>query len=135
RRYGLQRSEGVLLRYLSQFHNTLVQSIPESARDDELWDAIGFFRAMLARVDSSLVEEWEEILRPGAVRPDRPAPPPRPYDLARHPRALAARIRGELHQLVRALAARDWEAAVASVQANPEDPWDEARFEAALAPF
>jgi len=135
RRYGLQRSEGALLRYLSQFHNTLVQSIPESARDDELWEAIGFFRALLARVDSSLVEEWEERLRPGAARPDRPAPPPRPYDLARHPRALAARIRGELHQLVRALAARDWEAAVASVQADPDDPWDEARFEAALAPF
>src|SRR5690606_36324619 len=92
RRYGLQRSEGVLLRYLSQFHNTLVQSIPESARDDELWEAIGFFRAMLARVESSLVEVWEERLRPGEARADRPAPP-QPYDLARHPRALAARGR------------------------------------------
>src|SRR5690606_10395076 len=135
RRYGLQRSEGVLLRYLSQFHNTLVQSIPESARDDELWEAIGFFRAMLARVDSSLVEEWEERLRPGAARPDRAAPPPRPYDLARDRRARAAGNRGERHQLVRELGARDWEAAAASVQGDPEDPWDEARFAAALAPF
>jgi hypothetical protein len=134
RRYGLQRSEGLLLRYLSQFHNTLLQSIPESARDDELWDAIGFFRALLARVDSSLVEEWEERMRPGEVRPERAAAP-EPYDLARHPRALAARIRGELHQLVRALAARDWEAAVGCVRADPEDPWDEARFERELAPF
>lgn len=137
RRYGLQRSEGLLLRYLSQFHNVLVQSVPEAARDDELWDAIGFFRAMLARVDSSLVEEWEERMRPGGDSPrsDRPAPSPQPYDLARHPRALAARVRGELHQLVRALAARDWAAAAASVRADPEDPWDEARFERALAPF
>jgi hypothetical protein len=143
RRYGIQRSEGLLLRYLSQFHNVLVQTVPESARDDELWDAIGFFRAMLARVDSSLVEEWEERMRPAAEgaldrsgrRPDRPAPPPQPYDLARHPRALAARVRGELHQLVRALAARDWEAAVASVRPDPDDAWDEARFERELAPF
>lgn len=143
RRYGIQRSEGLLLRYLSQFHNVLVQSVPEAARDDELWDAIGFFRALLARVDSSLVEEWEERLRPGAEsaldpsgrRRDRPAPAPQPYDLARHPRALAARVRGELHQLVRALAARDWEAAAACVRADPGDPWDEARFERALAPF
>ena len=134
RRYGLQRSEGLLLRYLSQFHNTLVQSIPEAARNDELWDAIGFFRAMLARVDSSLVEEWEERMRPGETKPDRAAAP-QPYDLARHPRALAARIRGELHQLVRALAERDWEAAVGCVRANPEDRWDEARFERELAPF
>jgi hypothetical protein len=134
RRYGIQRSEGLLLRYLSQFHNTLVQSVPEAARDDELWDAIGFFRAMLARVDSSLVEEWEERMRPGEARPDRPAHT-QPYDLARHPRALAARVRGELHQLVRALAARDWEAAAASVCPDPDDPWDEARFERELAPF
>lgn len=142
RRYGIQRSEGLLLRYLSQFHNTLVQSIPETARDDELWDVIGFFRALLARVDSSLVEEWEERLRPdreGAPdakgrRTDRPQAP-RPYDLARHPRALAARVRGELHQLVRALAARDWEAAAASVRPDPEDPWDATRFERELAPF
>ena len=31
RRYGLERSEGLLLRYLSQVHNTLVHSVPESA--------------------------------------------------------------------------------------------------------
>jgi hypothetical protein len=135
RRYGIQRSEGLLLRYLSQFHNALVQSLPEAARNDELWDAIGFFRAMLARVDSSLVEEWEERMRPGESRPDRPAPAPQPYDLARHPRALAARVRGELHQLVRALSARDWEAAVACVSPDPDDRWDEARFEQALVPF
>src|SRR5690606_3995890 len=134
RRYGIQRSEGLLLRYLSQFHNTLVQTIPESARDDELWDAIGFFRAMLARVDSSRVEEGEERMRPGEARADRPAPP-QPYDLARHPRALAARVRGELHQLVRALAARDWEAAAASVRQDADDPGDEARSERAPAPF
>jgi len=143
RRYAIQRSEGLLLRYLSQFHNTLVQGVPEAARDDELWDAIGFFRAMLARVDSSLVEEWEERMRPAAEgsldpsgrRADRPAPAPQPYDLARHPRALAARVRGELQQLVRELATRSWEAAAASVRADPDDPWDEARFERELAPF
>jgi len=104
--------------------------VPESARDDELWDAIGFFRALLARVDSSLVEEWEERMRPGdraspldpsGRGPDRPAAP-QPYDLARHPRALAARVRGELHLLVRALAERDWEAAAASVRPDPDDP-------------
>jgi hypothetical protein len=134
RRYGIQRSEGLLLRYLSQLHNTLVRSVPEAARDDELWDAIGFFRALLARVDSSLVEEWEELLRPGERAPERPRAP-QPYDLARHPRALAARLRGELHQLVRALAASDFEAAVGCVRPDPEDPWDAARFEAALAPF
>jgi superfamily II RNA helicase len=136
RRYGLQRSEGVLLRYLSQLYNAVARSVPESARDEELWDAIGFFRALLARVDSSLVEEWEERVGPGrAAGPAVAPPPPQPYDLARHPRALAARLRAELHQLVRALAARDFEAAAGCVRQDAEDGWDAARFEAALAPF
>jgi hypothetical protein len=135
RRYGIQRSEGLLLRYLSQLHNALVRSVPEAARDAELWDAIGFFRAMLARVDSSLVEEWEERAAPGQRAAGAPAPAPQPYDLARHPRALAARVRAELRQLVRALAARDFEAAAGCVRQDPEDPWDAARFETALAPF
>jgi superfamily II RNA helicase len=135
RRYGIQRSEGLLLRYLSQLHNVLVRSLPEAARNDELWDAIGFFRAMLARVDSSLVEEWEDRVRPGAAPAAGPAPPPQPLDLARHPRALAARVRGELNQLVRALAEGDYEAAAGCVRLDPSNPWVGARFEAALAPF
>jgi len=47
-------------------------------------------------------------------------------------------VRAEMHLLVRAIAARDWEEAAASIRQDPEDPegpWDEARFEAALAPF
>ena len=40
-----------------------------------------------------------------------------------------------MHLLVKALADRDWEDAAALVAQDPEDPWDEPRFEAALAPF
>ena len=56
-------------------------------------------------------------------------------DLARHPKALAARIRAELHLLVRALAAGRFEDAAGCVRQDPDDVWDAARFEAALAPF
>ncbi len=135
-RYGMQRMEGTLLRYLSQVHGTLARSVPESARTDALEDVIAYLRALIARVDSSLVEEWESRMQPGApVRADRPPPPPRKLDLARHPKALAGRVRAEMHQLVRALATGAWEDAAACVRPDPEDPWDAARFEAALAPF
>jgi hypothetical protein len=136
RRYGIQRSEGLLLRYLSQLHNVLARSLPEAARDEELWDAIGFFRALLARVDSSLVEEWEDRLAGAADRRGEAArSEPQPYDLVRHPRALLARVRAELHQLVRALATGDLETAVGCVRQHPDDVWDAARFESELAPF
>ncbi len=135
RRYGIERSEGLLLRYLSQLHNTLVQSVPEFARNEEIEDAIGFFRAMLGRVDSSLVEEWESRTSPGIPRAGVPPPRPEPLDLARHPRALQARVRAELHGVVRALAQGHYEDAAAGLRQDPDAPWDAARLEAALEPY
>ena len=143
RRYGLQRSEGVLLRYLSQLYKTLDQSVPEPAKSEGVWDALGFFRALLDLTDTSLLEEWESLLHPElrlAERAAREAAREALWirDLLANPRAFAARVRAEMHLLVRAVAARDWEEAAASIRQDledPEGPWDEARFEAALAPF
>jgi superfamily II DNA/RNA helicase len=136
REYGVERSEGLLLRYLSRVHNTLVQNVPEAAKTEEVYDIAAFLRAMLQRVDSSLLEAWETLLRPeqrealAAGEPQRP-----PFDLALHPEILAARVRAELHGLVRALAAGEFEEAAACVRHDPADPWDAARFAEALAPF
>ncbi len=64
KRYGLQRSEGVLLRYLSQLYKTLDQNVPEPAKTEGVWDALGFFRALVETTDSSLLEEWQGLLHP-----------------------------------------------------------------------
>ena len=137
RRYSAERSEGLLLRYLGQVHNTLVQSVPEFSRDDEIVDAIGFFRAMIARVDSSLFEAWEGMqtaTMPSKTRHATRPPPPRRVDLARDPRRLAARVRAEMHQVVRALSTRDYEAAAAAL--SPGDAaLTAAEVEERLAPF
>ncbi len=50
-------------------------------------------------------------------------------------RAFRARVRSELYLLLRCLADRRYEEAVACVHEDRDDPWDAARFEAALAPF
>jgi hypothetical protein len=137
RDYEIARSEGLLLRYLSQVHNTLVQNVPEEAKTEELYDAIAFLRTMLQRVDASLVEAWEKLLRPAAGLPAREgeAAAPPGFDLAQQPKALAARVRAELHAFVRDLAAGDAEAASLRLRQDPEDPWDAARLDAALLPF
>jgi superfamily II DNA/RNA helicase len=132
RDYGLARSEGVLLRYLSQVHNALGKSVPVGARTEEVFDVIAFFRTMLGGVDSSLVEAWETLLHP---EPERPREAPPPFDLAQEPRLLAARARSEMHALARALAEGDYESAAAAVLQDPDEPWDAQRFESALAPF
>jgi hypothetical protein len=136
--YGVARSEGALLRYLSQVHNTLAKSVPETAKTDAVYDAIAFLHATLQRVDSSLVDAWQELLEPGTaqVRAD-PAPLP-PFDLARHVKLLAARARTEMHELVHALAAEDYAQAVLLTKPGFDEhgePWSEENFRAALVPF
>ena len=131
RRYGIARMEGVLLRYLSQVHSTLARNMPESARNDELIEVIAFFRAMLARIDSSLVEEWESLVNPSEAHgpTDEVVPDRAPRKLDR--KSFEARVRAELHQLVQALSRADYEGAALCVAG---DDWDAARFEAELAP-
>jgi hypothetical protein len=48
---------------------------------------------------------------------------------------LRSRIRSELHMLVKALAAKEWEEAAACLRADVEEPWTPERLEHALAPF
>ncbi len=125
REYELQRSEGLFLRYLSEAYKTLVQTVPESYRNDELLDVIAFLRATVRGVDSSLVDEWERLrdpayqarlVDPGAAVAALGPPPP-----WADPRAFAARLRNELHALLVALARKDPEAALAALA--PGDEW------------
>lgn len=136
--YGLARSEGVLLRYLSQAYKTLVQNVPEGYRDEAIEDVIAYLRATLARVDSSLVREWERMVAGGSSKRreieavEELEPPPR--DVAADPKAFGARVRAELHGVVKALALRDPEEALAGLCPDPADPWTVERLEQALAP-
>jgi hypothetical protein len=136
RDYGLQRSEGVLLRYLSQAYKALVQTIPEPTRTDELDDIIDQLRAMLRAVDSSLLDEWQSLREtPDGVKlvPLSSAPAPA---LSESPRALAVRVRGELHRLLGALARKDWAAAAALIRPTPDaEPWTAERIAAELSPL
>jgi len=65
--YGLKRSEGVVLRYLSDVYKGLVQNIPEDAKTDDLDDLIAWLGALVRQVDSSLIDEWERLLHPEDV--------------------------------------------------------------------
>ncbi|MBC7396939.1 MAG: DUF3516 domain-containing protein, partial [Bdellovibrionales bacterium] len=62
--YDLERVEGLLLRYLSEVYKVLLQTIPEPAKTDELVAIIDYLRTLLKDVDSSLVEEWENLRTP-----------------------------------------------------------------------
>ena len=132
RELGLERIEGTLLRYVSEGFKTLVKTVPQKLRTDELMDVIAFFRTALARVDSSLIQEWEKLMYgEGAAASDVEEV----VDISKDKKALRARIRAELHAIARALSIGDWEEAAAACWPDPEEPWTATRFEQAMAPF
>ncbi|MBX7080227.1 MAG: DUF3516 domain-containing protein [Nannocystaceae bacterium] len=137
REYGLQRSEGVLLRYLTQAYKTLAQNVPEGLKTEPVQELEAWLHAMLARVDDTLLREWERMLAvasgdTAALDPSHALPP---ADPAADPRRFAVRVRAELHALVAALARGEYEEAVASVREEPDDRWSVERLAAALQPF
>ena len=61
RRYDLQRSEGVVLRYLSRLFKVLSRGVPDRFKTDAVFDQLSYFHDLLTRVDSSLLSEWERL--------------------------------------------------------------------------
>jgi len=115
--------------------------VPERAQTKGVLDTLGFFRTLLQHTDTSLIEEWESLLHP-ELRLPRERRKAREAlwidELLKDPKVFESRVRAEMHLLLRALAAKDWEEAAASIRLDPDDPegsWTEERFETALAPF
>lgn len=56
---GIARSEGTLLRYLSDAYRALDKTIPQAKKNEELNSIIDWLSVVVRTVDSSLVDEWE----------------------------------------------------------------------------
>ena len=59
-RYNIARSEGTLLRYLSDAYRALSRTVPPEKRDERLDDIVAWLRVLVRSIDSSLVDEWEQ---------------------------------------------------------------------------
>ena len=108
--YGLARSEGLLLRYLTDAYRTLRHTVPESLRTEELEDLLEWLGELVRQTDSSLLDEWEDLVNPAGAGPmvEDLGPPVRP--LTANVRAFTVMIRNAMFHRVE-LAARDrWEA-------------------------
>jgi superfamily II RNA helicase len=112
RDYGLARSEGVLLRYLSQAYKTLIQNVPNAIDNEQLADIAAYLETTLKQTDSSLLDEWTEMKNPNA-KMETAAVAPREnklvIDFTKNKKALGAKVRAEMHQLVARLARKSHE--------------------------
>lgn len=123
RRYGLQRSEGVLLRHLSQVFKVLLQTVPDNAKTDPVLDMQDFLRDLITITDSSLLDEWERLRDPD-YQPDAKAElPTRPatYDITRDSIAFQRLIRSSIFNFLRDIRFGDH---------DPDGPSFDAFFEA-----
>lgn len=138
RDFGLQRSEGVLLRYLSEVYKTLLQTVPEALRTDELEEVIAQLRVMLRAVDSSLLDEWERMRHPELMKVVAPEEVKlggmTTFDPTRDMKRFTARIRAELHRLLKALGTKDYEEATAAIF-QTDGEWPAARIAQELEPY
>ena len=83
RRYRLERSEGLVLRYLTDAWRSLDRSLPDDVYTDELEDVIEWLGELIRATDATLLDEWTRLagrpvhdhLAPTAPDVRRPFPP------------------------------------------------------------
>lgn len=129
-RYQVARSEGLVLRYLTDAYRALRQTVPASYRTGELELLVEWLGETVRQVDSSLLDEWEALADPAhastQVSHHEPPPPPRP--LSQQGRVFEVMVRNALWRRVE-LVARDDVPALAALDEDADwgrDEWDRA---------
>ena len=140
--YELHRAEGVLLRHLNSVFKVLAQTVPDSAKNDQVREMELYLGTMIRQVDSSLLDEWEKMRDPNyrpnetkEVRP--PGADEAAADITRDTKAFTAAIRNRIFTFLRGLVIEDYEAALAILTLRSQaSPIDEplTRLSATLSP-
>ena len=133
RAYGLERAEGVLLRYLSEVYKVLAQTVPPSAKTQEVTEIEEYLRVLVRSVDSSLIDEWERMRHmetvPASQGVQMPEASVRP-SLVDNEKAFLALVRNACFSVLRYIAHGEDSSAVESL--NMPDAWNVGRLVGAL---
>ncbi|MBS1265488.1 MAG: putative helicase HelY [Acidimicrobiaceae bacterium] len=136
--HGLKRSEGVVLRYLTQAYKAVVQNVPDEEKTEELRDLEAWLGETVRQVDSSLIDEWEKLRNPDPddTGPIEGAGPERP-DVTTSVRAFRVMVRNEVFRWVQLLSRRSGEATdvLAEVPSVGDTTWNADSIREAIAPY
>jgi superfamily II RNA helicase len=105
--YQLARSEGVLLRYLTDAYKALRQTIPQEDRTDSLQDIVVWLGEIIEQTDSSLLDEWEALAAGKAPEDAAEEIAKAPSRLTDHERAFKVMVRNQLFRRVKLFGAED----------------------------
>ena len=110
REYELQRIEGLLLRYLSEVFKVIEQTVPDTAKTDEVKAMAVYFGTIVRQTDSSLIDDWEKLrssqtsvrtLNTQGLEPD----------LMQDLKSFTLIVRNEIHRFLKLLALKDYQLA------------------------
>ncbi|MYU11258.1 DUF3516 domain-containing protein [Streptomyces sp. SID8361] len=127
--YDLARTEGIVLRYLAGAYKALDHTVPDDLKSDDFQDIIAWLGEMVRQVDSSLLDEWEQLANPeeeSAEEAQERADQVRP--VTANARAFRVLVRNAMFRRVE-LAALDKVAELGEMDADSgwdEDAWAEA---------
>ncbi len=126
-------AEGIVLRYLADAYKALRRTVPEEARTEEIEDLTEWLGELVRQVDSSLLDEWEQLLHPAEdevlqVRPGAAQPPP----ITANRRAFTVLVRNAMFRRVELAARRRWEELG---ELDAESGWDAARWRDAMTGY
>ena len=131
--YGLARSEGLLLRYLSDSYKALRQTVPEEARTEQLGDLIELLGGLVREVDSSLLDEWEQLVDPDSdPSTGTGMGHGHPRSVTADPRALRVLVRNAMFRRIQLAASKDW---AELGQLDDSGTWDAQRWQLSLEPY
>ena len=97
-----------MLRYLSDAFKALRSGVPVAARTEQVTDIVEWLGELVRQVDSSLLDEWEQLTSPDQPFDAPVAVPARPRPLTGNERAFTAMVRNALFRRVELLARRRW---------------------------
>jgi hypothetical protein len=120
--YQLARSEGLLLRYLADAYKALRQTVPDEAKDESLLDLQEWLGELVRQVDSSLLDEWEQLRDPSHVTAiDTPADvETKPRPVTGNVRAFRVLVRNAVFRRVELLSLRRLDLLT---ELDPDVPW------------
>ena len=129
--YKLASSEGLVLRYLADAYKALRRTVPDDLRTETVDDITEWLGELVRQVDSSLLDEWEQLVNPQAevsAGVVDTAPPP----VTANVRAFRVLVRNAMFRRVELAALGRWEDLGAL---DGDDGWDGQRWQAAMQEY
>lgn len=138
--YGLKRSEGLLLRHLTNVYRVLQNTIPPVFKTEAVDEVVTYLENLLRMTDSSLLDEWETLRNPD-YQPKHEASEPAPAspaDITRDGEAFTRLVRNEVFRFLRMLANAAYQEIDEDFDLSllfPDARWKYTELENAMAPY